>query len=123
MQDWWTASRPPVRRKHEEAPMHDTVTRRAMLGRLGGTAALLPAAGTAATMAACGTGGQSGVSGQPSAQSVGPVTIRVMHRGAPAQQEELELAVKLFHEKFGLRQWKAEMDFFPSSAGNYNDKL
>ena len=103
--------------------MSDRIRRRVTLRRLGGTAALLPTAGTAAALAACGTGGQSGQSGQPNAQSAGPVTIRVMHRGAPAQQEELELAVKLFHEKFGPRQWKAEMDFFPSSAGNYNDKL
>ncbi|HET7768661.1 MAG TPA: sugar ABC transporter substrate-binding protein [Chloroflexota bacterium] len=56
-------------------------------------------------------------------KETGPVTIRVMHRGAPAQQEELELGIKLFHQKFGDRKWTAEMDFFPASAGNYGEKL
>lgn len=103
--------------------MSDRMTRRVTLAQLSAMAGLASATGGAATLAACGTGGQAGPGSQPAAQSAGPVTIRVMHRGAPAQQDELELAVKLFQEKFGARQWKAEMDFFPSSAGNYNDKL
>jgi multiple sugar transport system substrate-binding protein len=92
------------------------VTRRAWLR---GLAAGATAAG-AAPLAGCDAGRQAG---QPGATGTGPVTIRVMHRGAPAQQEELELAVKLFHEKFGAQRWTAEMEFHPSAAGNYNDKL
>ncbi|HEX2034893.1 MAG TPA: sugar ABC transporter substrate-binding protein [Chloroflexota bacterium] len=69
-------------------------------------------------LAGCGRQG-----GEAQVRQSGPASIRVMHRGAPAQQEELDLAVKLFHQRFGERKWTAEVDFHPSSAGNYNDKL
>jgi multiple sugar transport system substrate-binding protein len=95
--------------------MGNTATRRTVLVRLAGLPGLAGLAG-----AACGGGGQAG---QPAGGNTGPVAIRVMHRGAPAQQEELELAAKLFHERFGGRKWTAEMEFHPSAAGNYNDKL
>lgn len=75
----------------------------------------------AAGLAACGV--RVGGSQTLPAARQGPVSIRVMHRGAPAQQDELEQAIKLFNQKFGDRRWTAEADFFPSSAGNYNDKL
>jgi multiple sugar transport system substrate-binding protein len=82
---------------------------------------VLQLAAVATALTACEAGKNAGGDGR-SPQS-GPVAIRVMHRGAPAQQEELELAVKLFHEKFGERNWTAQIEFHPSAAGNYNDKL
>jgi multiple sugar transport system substrate-binding protein len=45
-----------------------------------------------------------------------------MHRGAPAQQEDMELAVKAFHERYASRNWTAEMEFIGSGI-NYNEKI
>lgn len=91
------------------------VTRRAY-GRYG---LALGAGAMAAGLAACGAQ-QEGAGGT---RQAAPVAIRAMHRGAPAQQEDVEGAVKVFNERFASRNWSVQSDFFPSSAGNYNDKL
>ncbi|MBI3971414.1 MAG: sugar ABC transporter substrate-binding protein, partial [Chloroflexi bacterium] len=98
--------------------MDRNLTRRKLVISCGGGGAA-----SVVGIAACGLPGrQEGAAGASPSQAK-PVTIRVMHRGAPAQQEELEMAVKLFHDRFRSRNWTAEMEFHGSAAGNYNEKI
>jgi multiple sugar transport system substrate-binding protein len=95
------------------------VTRREWTNLITGLAAAAGAGG----LAACGAGGQGGEPGT-AAQSAGPATIRVMHRGNnQAQLDELEAAVALFNRKFASKQWKAEAEYHNTQSGSYDEKL